>query len=179
MSTQKSDIDRRSLIAGVALLGATLGGRPALAQQVEQPSVERLRETVSNPQLREKLLEEMDLLVSVAAVTFSMAKKENPPAAARAAYLALRGVLDSDGRAKVIEAALSSGAAPETVKRTFESIRGTLPKLRDLLTKDAGLSEPLADRLVGAFNVFTNLVAFAPANSDHWWCRCYGLGVIC
>jgi hypothetical protein len=178
MSTQKRGIDRRSLVAGAALLGATLGGRPALAQQVGAPSVQLLLQIVSDPQLREKLLEEMDLLVSVAAVTQSVQKNEAPPTEARVAYFELRGVLFAPDRRATVIAALSSNEANAIVLRTFDAIRETLPRLRGLLI-EARLPPSLADRLVGAFNLFTNLAAFAPANSDHWWCRCYGLGVIC
>ena len=167
--------DRRLFVTGVALL--MLAPRRAVAQpaasSVASLSMGDLRGLVGNPGAMEKLLQEMDLTCSVAALSQSRRTNEPPPPDARAAYFQIRAFLTLNQRQALIAAVQAADA--ERIARAAASVRDVLPALQKLLA-EGGLqpSGPLMDQLLRAFTTFTQLVSLAP-NNDRWWCRCYGL----
>lgn len=168
---------RRRVIAGSLLAFAVFGTRGAMTQPaslavMQDELIGLLRSDVRFGQL----LLEMDLVCSFAAVVESRRKKEPGPPGGRQAFFAVRVMLIQNRQA--VLKALEDKTGVEEIMRAMTVINPVLPRLVTLLT-EGGLSKEIAEQLQIAFRQFNQLITVSTKSTDPWWCKCYGLSVLC
>jgi hypothetical protein len=174
------EITRRVLIAGGA--SAVLLPAAALAQVPDTASLDELRRLLLRPGAIEQLLRRMDFLCWVAVVSLAKRRNELPPPDALVEYYRKRALFQGSQRPDFIAAVqgASDGAAKRAEEFTKGVVRDFVPRLQSVLVEE-GLQRdsPLLTDLLRSFVTFVQLISVGLASDDRWWCRCYGLSVLC
>ena len=169
-------INRRAALLG-AMAAATAPALPASGQQSFPVANAQLLNLAENQGRVEDLMRKMDLIWIVFALARARRSNEPIPAGAQQTYYGYamqiarpdqRGPLVAQLRTRDPQASQPQPAVVQTVDR-----------LRGGLLENGLRQGPLIDDLVSAFVVFSELLFVKSPDNDHWWCRCYGLDVLC